>query len=116
MRVVVAGIIFGLPFLWFLYVIWVFVLVLRFQNKLYRNFPEKATEALGIQKYFGIINKKRGFLFLWDDDIKQLIVNNLCYENQRKLAARCILIGLTVMITLAIMFITFIIIAELGNR
>jgi hypothetical protein len=115
MRYVVAVMIIALPFLWFIYFISTFVAVVRLQNELYQRFPDKSSELLGTRKAFGLLNKKRGFLFLWDDDVKQLVAAYDDLEKQRRFAANCILIGLSVMALLAVVFISIILIAERGS-
>jgi hypothetical protein len=69
--------------------IYTFLLVIRFQNSLYRSYPDRANQILGTKKVFGI-NAKAGLLFLWREDIKELSRQNKNTDALRRAAARFI--------------------------
>lgn len=86
--IIVAG-----HFSFWVYAYW---LVVRVQKALYQSFPEEANQFLGTRKSFGI-NRKKGLLFLWEVDIKNLTRRDKALEGLRQHAVRCLILLLAML-------------------
>jgi hypothetical protein len=89
-----------------------YLLVVRFQNALYRRFPKEAEQCLGSKKLFGI-NTKNGLLFLWQKSVKELSKIDRDIERHRKHASKCIILLLLIIFLIFPIFLIFTVLATI---
>jgi hypothetical protein len=89
---------------YFTFWLYAFLLTMRFKKTLLNRFPEEAKQCLRQTTIFGHYNTA-GFLYLWDDKIKNLAGKENKIERLRKKASICIILSFATMFLLPVLIL-----------